>query len=226
MTDADIAPITETDEQLKAAIEQAHLPSLIATLVHMTGDVSLVTGDIKPVYDFFGDGQGGLTAEQIARTKARALEVLKARRDGAKMPPTPSADTVHKLMNFVAGAEIPERYIPFLEEELALEGEDLKKVRGLEALPARKKADFKVLIIGAGMSGLLAAIRMKQAGIDYVVVEKNADVGGTWMVNSYPGCRVDNPNHLYSYSFEPNHDWPYHFSTQPLLWKYFQGVAD
>ncbi|MBV9903084.1 MAG: NAD(P)/FAD-dependent oxidoreductase, partial [Alphaproteobacteria bacterium] len=226
MTDADIAPITESDEQLKSAIEQAHLPSLIAALVHMTGDTSLVTGDIKPVYDFFGDGQGGLTAEQIARTKVRALEVLKARRDGAKMPPTPSADTVHKLMNFVAGAEIPERYIPFLEEELALEGEDLKKVRGLEALPARKKADFKVLIIGAGMSGLLAAIRMKQAGIDYVVVEKNADVGGTWMVNSYPGCRVDNPNHLYSYSFEPNHDWPYHFSTQPLLWKYFQGVAD
>ena len=99
-------------------------------------------------------------------------------------------------------------------------------MHSLEALPASAKRDFKVLIIGAGMSGLLAAIRMSQAGIAYTVVEKNADVGGTWMVNSYPGCRVDNPNHLYSYSFEPNHDWPFHFSTQPLLWKYFQGVAD
>ncbi len=129
-------------------------------------------------------------------------------------------------MNFVSGAEIPERYIPFLREELALEGGDLKAVQTLETLPASAKRDFKVLIIGAGMSGLLAAIRLSQAGIAYTVVEKNADVGGTWMVNSYPGCRVDNPNHLYSYSFEPNHDWPYHFSTQPLLWKYFQGVAD
>ncbi len=223
---SDIAPIAESDDFLKAALEQAHLPSLIAALVHITGDAGLVTGEIRPVYEFFGDGQGGLTPEQRSSTKARALAALKALRDGAALPPQPSSDTVRKLMNFVAGAEIPERYIPFLREELALEGEDLKAVHSLEALPATAKRDFKVLIIGAGMSGLLAAIRMQQAGIAYTVVEKNDDVGGTWMVNSYPGCRVDNPNHLYSYSFEPNHDWPYHFSTQPLLWKYFQGIAD
>jgi len=225
MADA-VLPITESDDFLKTAIEQAHLPSLIAALVHITGDESLVTGEIKPVYDFFGDGQGGLTPEQMAATKARALAALKKLRDGAAMPAPVSSATVLKLMNFVSGAEIPERYIPFLREELALEGEDLKAVHSLEQLPASAKRDFKVLIVGAGMSGLLAAIRMQQAGIAYTVVEKNADVGGTWMVNAYPGCRVDNPNHLYSYSFEPNHDWPYHFSTQPLLWKYFQGVAD
>ncbi|MEJ1970263.1 MAG: NAD(P)/FAD-dependent oxidoreductase [Rhizomicrobium sp.] len=223
---SDIAPITETDDAMKAALEQAHLPSLIAALVHITGDESLVTGEIRPVYDFFGDGQGGLTPAQREATRARALAALKALRDGAKPPPQVSSAAVRKLMNFVSGADIPERYIPFLREELALEGGDAKAVRTLEALPASAKRDFKVLIIGAGMSGLLAAIRMQQSGIDYTVVEKNADVGGTWMVNSYPGCRVDNPNHLYSYSFEPNHDWPYHFSTQPLLWKYFQGVAD
>ncbi|MEJ0026596.1 MAG: FAD-dependent oxidoreductase [Rhizomicrobium sp.] len=223
---SDTAPITESDDVLKTALEQAHLPSLIAALVHITGDESLVTGEIKPVYDFFGDGQGGLTPEQRAATKARALDALRALRGDATLPPQPSSDTVRKLMNFVAGADIPERYIPFLREELALEGEDLKAVHSLEQLPASAKRDFQVLIIGAGMSGLLAAIRLQQAGIAYTVVEKNSDVGGTWMVNSYPGCRVDNPNHLYSYSFEPNHDWPYHFSTQPLLWKYFQGVAD
>jgi 4-hydroxyacetophenone monooxygenase len=130
------------------------------------------------------------------------------------------------MMNFVAGADIPERYVPFLEEELALTATDVKAVPTLTALPEATKKNFHVLIVGAGMSGLLAAIRLKQAGIPFVVVDKNSDVGGTWFVNTYPGCRVDNPNHLYSYSFEPNHDWPYHFSTQPLLWKYFQGVAD
>ncbi|MBS0469614.1 MAG: FAD-dependent oxidoreductase [Proteobacteria bacterium] len=221
-----MSAIRETDDALKAAIEEAHLPSLIAALVHITGDAGLISGDIKPVYDFFGDGQGGLTDEQRAATKARALAALKGLRDGKIKPVPLSSDTVHKIMSFVAGAEIPERYIPFLEEELALEGKDLKAVHGLDEVPANLKHDFKVLIVGAGMSGLLAAIRMKQAGIAYTVIEKNADVGGTWMVNAYPGCRVDNPNHLYSYSFEPNHDWPYHFSTQPLLWKYFQGVAD
>jgi 4-hydroxyacetophenone monooxygenase len=223
---ATTAPITDNDDVIANAIEQAHLPSLIAALVHVTGDESLVTGEIRPVYDFFGDGQGGLTPEQIASTKARALTALKALRDGGKRPPQPSRDTVRKMMNFVAGAEIPERYVPFLEEELALDAKDVKAVQTLEALPDSAKKDFRVLIIGAGMSGLLAAIRMQQAKIPFTVVDKNKEVGGTWFVNTYPGCRVDNPNHLYSYSFEPNHDWPYHFSTQPLLWKYFQGVAD
>jgi 4-hydroxyacetophenone monooxygenase len=220
------APITDSDDVIEAAIEQAHLPSLIAALVHVTGDAALVTGDIKPVYDFFGDGQGGLTDEQRAATKARALAALKALRDGGTLPPQPSRDTVRQMMNFVAGAEIPERYVPFLEEELALGATDVKAVQTLEALPDSAKKDFRVLIIGAGMSGLLAAIRLQQAKIPFVVADKNTDVGGTWFVNTYPGCRVDNPNHLYSYSFEPNHDWPYHFSTQPILWKYFQGVAD
>ncbi len=223
---ATTAPITDSDDVIANAIEQAHLPSLIAALVHVTGDASLVTGEIKPVYDFFGDGQGGLTDDQRAGTKARALSALKALRDGSTLPPQPSRDTVRKMMNFVAGAEIPERYVPFLEEELALDATDVKAVQTLEALPDSAKKDFRVLIIGAGMSGLLAAIRMQQAKIPFVVVDKNKEVGGTWFVNTYPGCRVDNPNHLYSYSFEPNHDWPYHFSTQPLLWKYFQGVAD
>jgi 4-hydroxyacetophenone monooxygenase len=75
------------------------------------------------------------------------------------------------------------------------------------------------------MSGLLAGIRLKQAGVPFTIVEKNAEVGGTWFENQYPDCRVDNPSHLYSYSFEPNHEWPNHFSPQPVLLAYFQNVA-
>ena len=129
------------------------------------------------------------------------------------------------MMNFVAGAEIPERYVPFLKEELALESSDVKSGHWAEDIPASVKQSFRVLIIGAGMSGMLAAIRLKQAGIPFTIVEKNSEVGGTWFENTYPGCRVDNPNHLYSYSFEPNHDWPQHFSTQAMLLAYFRGVA-
>jgi 4-hydroxyacetophenone monooxygenase len=53
------------------------------------------------------------------------------------------------------------------------------------------------------MSGLLAGIRLKEAGIPFTILEKNAGVGGTWYENTYPGCRVDVGNHFYSYSFEP-----------------------
>ena len=83
-----------------------------------------------------------------------------------------------------------------------------------------------MVVIGAGMSGLLAAHRLQQAGVDYLVVEKNADVGGTWLENRYPGCRVDVPNHLYSYSFAQRDDWPQHFSTQEVLLDYFRRCAD
>jgi 4-hydroxyacetophenone monooxygenase len=82
-----------------------------------------------------------------------------------------------------------------------------------------------VLVIGAGMSGLLTGIRLTQAGVPFEIVDKNADVGGTWFENTYPGCRVDNSNHMYSYSFEPNHLWPQHFSPQPVLLEYFRGIA-
>ncbi len=91
---------------------------------------------------------------------------------------------------------------------------------------SRPTSSFRVAIIGAGMSGLLTAHRLAQAGIDFVVLEKNADVGGTWYENRYPGCRVDNPNHNYSYSFAQRHDWPLHFSTQDVLLDYFRDCAD
>ena len=76
------------------------------------------------------------------------------------------------------------------------------------------------------MSGLLAAHRLRQAGVPFVVLDKNDDVGGTWHEAVYPGCRVDNPNHNYSYSFAQRHDWPFHYSSQPILARYFSDCAD
>jgi 4-hydroxyacetophenone monooxygenase len=82
-----------------------------------------------------------------------------------------------------------------------------------------------VAVIGAGMSGLLAAHRLRQAGIDVVVYEKNPEVGGTWLQNTYPGCRVDVASHLFCYSFAQRDDWPQHFSTQPELLEYFKKFS-
>ncbi|MCU1393753.1 MAG: NAD(P)/FAD-dependent oxidoreductase, partial [Ilumatobacteraceae bacterium] len=98
--------------------------------------------------------------------------------------------------------------------------------------PAWHKAElapdlpFQVVIIGAGMSGILSAHRLDQAGVDYIVLDKNDDVGGTWHESVYPGCRVDNPNHNYSFSFAQRHDWPFHYSTQDVLQEYFRDCAD
>ena len=107
-------------------------------------------------------------------------------------------------------------------EELALEGTDPRA-------PTWKVSDrggrFRCAVVGAGASGLAAAHRLRQAGVDVTVFEKNGDVGGTWLENVYPGCRVDVPNQLYSFSFAQTDDWASRFSSQPDLLAYLQNVA-
>ncbi len=222
-----VEPITEGDARIAAALEEAHLPTLLAALVHLTGDSSELRGRPPLTFDFFGDGQGGIAPDEQARLRAAALETLAAYRDGGcRAPDAIASDTVREIMDFVAGQPIPERYVPFLLEELALEGGDTKARDWAAALPEETRRGFHVIVIGAGMSGLLAAIRLKQAGMAFTVIDKNTEVGGTWHENHYPGCRVDTPNHMYSFSFEPNHDWPQHYSTQEVLYAYFRRCAD
>ena len=82
------------------------------------------------------------------------------------------------------------------------------------------------LIIGAGFSGLGAAIKLSQAGhSDLVILERADDVGGTWRDNVYPGCRCDVPSNLYSYSFFPKPDWSETYPSQPELWDYLRTVS-
>ena len=212
-------------QELTQALEQAHLPSLMMALVHLTGDASHLDG-VKPVYDFFGDGQGGIGPDKQAEIRDLARRVIADHLGGKPLPPPPDEATIRRMMDFISGAEIPEHYVPLLMEELAVDGVDRKRPVWSDPKLADSARTMKVVIIGAGMSGLLAGIRLQQAGVAFEIIDKNPDVGGTWLENTYPGCRVDNPSHLYSYSFEPNHEWPFHYSTQDVLWDYFRKVAD
>jgi cation diffusion facilitator CzcD-associated flavoprotein CzcO len=82
------------------------------------------------------------------------------------------------------------------------------------------------VIIGAGFSGLGAAIRLLQAGHrDLVILERADDVGGTWRDNVYPGCRCDVQSNLYSYSFALKPDWGETYPSQPELWEYLREVV-
>ena len=85
----------------------------------------------------------------------------------------------------------------------------------------------EVAIIGAGFSGLGAAIKLSQNGIDdYVVLDRGRDFGGTWRDNTYPGAACDVPSHLYSYSFALNPEWSRSYSHQPEIHRYINAVAD
>lgn len=86
---------------------------------------------------------------------------------------------------------------------------------------------MRIVIIGAGFTGLGTAIRLKQSGIDdFAILERAQDLGGTWRDNSYPGCAVDVQSHLYSYSFAPNPDWSHVYAPQEEIWSYIRRCAD
>jgi 4-hydroxyacetophenone monooxygenase len=97
------------------------------------------------------------------------------------------------------------------------------RIRDPQRLPP---AEFKVLVIGAGMMGINAAVKLQQAGINFQVVEKLHTVGGNWLENTYPGAAVDTPSRVYSYSFEPNASWSKYYPNGPEFLSYLARVAE
>ena len=91
----------------------------------------------------------------------------------------------------------------------------------------RNKAnDFRFVIIGAGMAGILSAIRLQQAGFTNVTVyEKASNIGGTWRENTYPGLTCDVASHAYTYSFEPNPEWSHYLSSGAEIQDYFERTV-
>jgi len=84
-----------------------------------------------------------------------------------------------------------------------------------------------IAIIGSGFGGLGMAIQLKKAGFsNFVILEKSTRVGGTWRDNTYPGAACDVQSHLYSYSFEPKHDWSRRFSPQAEIQAYIEHCVE
>ncbi|MBS4727009.1 NAD(P)/FAD-dependent oxidoreductase [Mycobacterium sp. SM1] len=90
----------------------------------------------------------------------------------------------------------------------------------------RTPVHTRALIIGTGFSGLGMAIALQRQGVDFLILEKADEVGGTWRDNTYPGCACDIPSHLYSFSFEPKPDWTHLFSYWDEILDYLKGVTD
>ncbi|PZG18223.1 flavin-containing monooxygenase [Nonomuraea aridisoli] len=218
-------PITGGDDVIRRALLDAELPSLLAALGAATGDPALLPERLRPSPAKRLLPQGGYTLPEQDEARSLAFAALTAARDGRlrlRRDPVDDEATM-RAVRFLAGGDA-DRYLPLLLDELAAPHDP--------AAPRWHKDDlapdrpFHVVVVGAGMSGLLAGHRLGQAGIPYTIVEKNDDVGGTWLENGYPGCRVDVSSHLYGYSFVEHDDWPSYFSTRDVLLDYFRRFAD
>lgn len=215
-------PFTTTDSEIAAALEQVSIPTLLLSCVHITGDPRFIR-DFRQNGIFLNEIQGFMSAEDKARARAVALPVIVDYRDrGCPQPAPLPAELVKEMLDWAACETVPEAYLGLLSEELDLDGVD---PRAPEPLNPARAAELPVVVIGCGESGVLAGIRLAQAGIPFTIIEKNAGPGGTWWENDYPGARVDVANHFYCYSFEPNNDWGHYFAEQPELRAYFTDLV-
>ena len=222
-----LKPIHEDDLFIERALEDANIPTLMMAIIHLTGDSSLLDGKIKPQVTESLDPQGGLSEEEKAEVRALALKALIDYRDrGCPAPEKLPEDVIRRMGDFIVGAQVPEEYLPMMYEEMSLDENYTRASPWQKDVPEERKQAFKTIVIGAGMSGILTAIKMDEIGLSYTIIEKNEDVGGTWLENTYPGCRVDVPNHFFSFSFERNPEWSHHYSVREDLFKYFSSIAN
>lgn len=205
---------------IRQAIAGADIRVLLMVLFHLSGDRRWLNEPFRPQRDIrlFADESAGLPQELQEQVRAAVFTALE-QGIGEPRIGAPDEALLVEMMSAFNGEPVPKEYAPLVLEEMGFKPRDV-------AAPANAPQSFHVLIVGAGMSGLCAAIKLEQLGIAYTVIEKNPDVGGTWYENTYPDCRVDTPNHFYSFSFAPNHDWSRYFSPRDELHAYLRDCAE
>ncbi|MFV8817969.1 flavin-containing monooxygenase [Haliea sp. E17] len=211
---------------LRNAVSGAHIVPLLMSYVHLTGDKSFFER-VRPHVQGGWDYQQHIPAElqaEIREALVNAIERLAS--EGGAVHREPSREELKEMMDVACGADVPEKYLPIFYEETCFGGKDYRAVEWRKPVAKEKLDQFQVVIAGAGFSGIVMGARLKQAGIPFVIIEKNDQVGGTWYENTYPGIGVDTPCHFYSFSQMPNPDWPEFFSKGPELYAYINRIAD
>src|SRR6476469_10083416 len=114
---------TTSDEQIAAALLDVSIPTLMLSLVHMSGDPELIRGRLRPAGLFLNEVQGYMTEEDKAEVRALALDVIRDHRDRGCPEPAPlSAELVHEMMTWLVCEDVPVEYVPMLMEEMELDG--------------------------------------------------------------------------------------------------------
>lgn len=209
--------------ELEWALADADIPVLLMVLVHLTGDERWIRPPFTPKRDvrLFPDESGGLDEHLQQEVRDAVLRALTSK--GAASVDGIDEQLYAQMMSTCVGEDVPTDYVALFLEEMGV----APSWPSWTTPPSPSDLDDKsVVVIGAGLSGICAAVMLQSIGIPYVVIEKNAEVGGTWWENTYPESGVDTPNHFYSYSFRPNTDWTSYFSKQPEVLEYILDCVE
>ncbi|AYG63984.1 MULTISPECIES: flavin-containing monooxygenase [Rhizobium] len=205
--------------RIAEALPSANIPTLLLLLYQFTGRDYWLNPPFIPVKSGWDDNDsGGLTVELQAEVRDAALTAITAWRQGEHIAkPDLSAEELIRMLSMSEAEPIPPEYADMMIHKL-------RRYSGAVPDPVCLPEDFRVLVIGAGMSGMAAAIRLRQLGVSYIQIEKQNRTGGVWHSHHYPGCGVDTPGHLYSYTFASG-DWSKFFPLQREIDDYLNRVA-
>jgi 4-hydroxyacetophenone monooxygenase len=208
---------------LSSAIAEGDIRVLLMVLVHMTGDERWLEPPYKPKRDvrLIPDPEAGVPKEIQDEIRAAVLKLFA---DGAPRPAItdPGDELMLKMMRACLGENVTPEYAPLMREEMGFVPRDARWNR---QPPPRQLEQRHVLIVGAGVCAIALGVALGRLGIPYTIVEKNAELGGTWYINRYPGCGVDTPNHSYSFSFGARNNWTRYFAQREELLDYLKKVA-
>lgn len=207
------------EQQLDKALGAADAAPLLLSLVHLTGDAAWLDQAAPFIKGGWAFQQS--IPEEMGSAIRNALRQVLVDVAAEKFVPQPaSKELLTRMMNVSVGQTVPPEYDAVFYEETQIEGADPKRVEWRQPVSDAQRADYPVVIVGAGLSGIGMAIKLAEAGIPYTIIEKNPEVGGTWFENIYPGVAVDTPNHFYSYSFQPNPAWTRYFARGSEIQQY------
>jgi 4-hydroxyacetophenone monooxygenase len=218
--------VTRDREFLARALQSADVAPMLMVLVHLGGDpawLDRIAPHIKGPWSF--DDQ---TPEPLKQELRQALiATLEAYADsGRPLPAAPPIELLPKMLDTCTGQHVPTEYYPMVLEEMNLGATDLKSVPWRNRPPRERLGHFHVLVIGGGFSGVGMGLKLAEAQIPFTIIEKNAQYGGTWYENTYPGCGVDTANHFYSYSFNINNEWNHFFAKRDEIYEYINRSAE
>jgi 4-hydroxyacetophenone monooxygenase len=217
---------TASDAMLADAIEHADPLILRGLLYQLTGDETLASMPVETVVFGYSQQDRLANPDDVELVRSKTVAWLKDLRDrSARQVSIGPVERLPRSLELIAGTRIPERELPMWIEETGLD----PLARGLtwkgQPTPEQRE-NFFVVVIGAGISGINAAVQLKSAGIPFVVIEKNAGVGGTWFENRYPGIRVDSPSRGYLHLFGLEYPQPYSFCPGEENVRYMDWVVE
>jgi len=215
--------VRHEEAAVRAAVEQANLNVLRIALLQVTGDESLAQMQVDKI-----PMRGGaffayvLNERHHHELKDKAVEFILSQK--GLVPPPPTDVEARRLMELLTGDALSDREFRFGLEEVAFADFPREARWTMGEAPAARE-HFRIVIVGAGASGIASAIQFERLGVPYRIIERQSDIGGTWQLNHYPDARVDTNSYLYQFKFVKNYPWSEYFASQGEVKSYLKQVA-